>query len=106
VLNNKLKSSDEKIYNLIVKCNKPICIARSYVDGLQSHHISISENDIRNRLNVKADVPIIFFSNKSKENVNLIFDKIISMISKVSSEDGRLPDRYSVALKRADKLFK
>jgi len=105
VLNSKIQSSDKKIYNLITKYGKPICIARSYLDGLENYDITISEDDIRKRLSAKSNVPIIFFSNKSKENVDLIFNTIISMVSKVSLEESRFPDRYTAALRRADELF-
>jgi predicted GTPase len=70
VCNGKLYSADEEIFRLAASSGKPICIARSFSDGLDSDEKSFVQNDINSRFRISGDrIPIIFFSNRSGDGI-------------------------------------
>lgn len=76
VIHGKLHASDEEMYRLIVKSGKKVFVARSFSEGLQDENISSVENDIRTRLSLLNSPSIIFFSNKTGNGIETIFDSI------------------------------
>jgi predicted GTPase len=76
VTQGKLHASDEEMYRQIVKAGKKVIVARSFSEGLQSENIGSVENDIRTRLSIAKSVSIIFFSNKTGDGIETVFDSI------------------------------
>ena len=79
VINGKLHSSDEEIFRMVAQSGKPLCVARSFTDSLESTELTPVENDIRTRLSMhNKSTPIVFFSNRTGEGVEAVFNSICS----------------------------
>lgn len=76
VIHGKLHSADEDIFNRIVRCGKKVSIARSFSDSLDSDDIKFFEDDIRRRLSLLHSDPIFFFSNRTGDGIESVFDSI------------------------------
>jgi predicted GTPase len=76
VVHGKLLSSDEKIFRLIVKSGKQLCVVRSFSDSIESEDCLSVENDIRKQLRLEDSIPIKFFSNRTGEGIEPIFNAI------------------------------
>ena len=76
VIRGKLHSSDEDIFRMIVRYGKKVCIAKSFADSLESNDVKFIEDDIRKRLSLSNSAPIIFFSNKTGDGVESVFNSI------------------------------
>jgi len=73
VINGKLHGADEELFKVASRENKPICVARSFLDSLEFEDVSTIENDIRERLDIREAVPIFFFSNRNGKGVKEIY---------------------------------
>jgi predicted GTPase len=76
VINGKLHSSDEDIFRLIAKSGKKICIARSFADSIESDDVKYVESDIRTRLALSNSASILFFSNRTGDGIESVFNSI------------------------------
>lgn len=76
VINGKLHSSDEDVFNLIVRSGKKISIAKSFSDSLESDDIMRVENDIRMRLSLSKSASVRFFSNRTGVGIDSVFNTI------------------------------
>lgn len=76
VVHGKLHSSDEEIFRLVVRTKKKFFIAKSFLDGLENDELFPAENDIRMRLGLSRTVPIIFFSNRTGDGIDMVFNTI------------------------------
>lgn len=75
VVNGKLHSSDEEIFHQIKKSGKKVLIAKSFSESLDSDDIAHVENDIRIRLALTGEVPILYFSNRTGDGIESIYNK-------------------------------
>ncbi len=81
VCNGKFYSADEKIFRLAASSGKPVCIARSFSDGLESDEKLLVQNDINFRFGMSGDhIPIIFFSNRSGDGIYEILRFLINSL--------------------------
>ena len=76
VVHGKLHASDEEIFHLIKKSGRKVLIAKSFSESLDSDDIGLIENDIRIRLALSCEVPILYFSNRTGDGVESIYNKI------------------------------
>jgi predicted GTPase len=76
VIRGKLHSSDEQIFRLITRYGKKISIAKSFSDSLESDDIIAVENDIRTRLSLSTSASILFFSNRTGNGIESVFNSI------------------------------
>lgn len=76
VIHGKLHSSDEDIFRLIVRYGRKICIAKSFSDSLDSDDIKSVENDIRKRLLLSNSASILFFSNRTGDGIESVFNSV------------------------------
>jgi len=76
VVHGKLHASDEDIFRLIADSGKRVCIAKSFADSLESGEPISVENDIRKRLIIPKEVPVLFFSNRTGDGVDAVFKSI------------------------------
>ncbi len=78
VIHGKLHSADENIFRSIAQARKHHCVARSFLDGLERNERVSVENDIRTRLNLHNSVPVLLFSNKTGENIEVVCNSALS----------------------------
>lgn len=76
VIHGKLHSSDEDIFHLITSSGKKISIAKSFSDSLESTDIISIEKDIRMRLSLSDSASILFFSNRTGDGIESVFNSI------------------------------
>jgi GTPase SAR1 family protein len=76
VIKNKIHSSDEEIYRQISIYNKPICIVRSFSDGLDDRDIPIARSDIQKRFPGSRQDFIVFASNRTGDGINEILKRL------------------------------
>lgn len=76
VIHGKLHSSDEDIFRLITRSGKKICIAKSFADSLEGDEVKSVENDIRMRLSLSNSASILFFSNRTGDGIESVFNSI------------------------------
>lgn len=76
IIRGKLYSSDEDIFRLILRHGKKICVAKSFADSLESHDIAPVEDDIRQRLSLPNSASVLFFSNRTGDGIESIFNSI------------------------------
>lgn len=80
VTHGKLHASDEIIFRSIVSSNKHLCIAKSFSESLESWERGAVKNDMQTRLSINNSVPIVFFSNRTGEGIEVIFKSIYANI--------------------------
>ena len=76
VIHGKLHSSDEDIFRLIARSGKKMSIARSFSDTIDRDDIMSVEKDIRTRLSLSDSAPILFFSNRTGDGIESVFNSI------------------------------
>lgn len=76
VIHGKLHASDEDVFRIIAGSGKKISIAKSFSDSLESDDIMYVENDIRTRLSLSDSDPILFFSNRTGDGIESVFNSI------------------------------
>jgi predicted GTPase len=76
VIHGKLHSSDEDIFRLIARSGKKMSIAKSFSDSLESADIMSVEKDIRTRLSLSDSASILFFSNRTGDGIESVFNSI------------------------------
>jgi predicted GTPase len=76
VVKGKLLASDEDIFRLIADSGKRICIARSFADSVKAEEAKLVEKDIRKRLIIPKEIPILFFSNRTGKGRDDVFNSI------------------------------
>ena len=76
VIHGKLHSSDEDIFRLIDRSGKKISIAKSFSDSLERDDIKSVEHDIRTRLSLSNSASILFFSNRTGDGIESVFNSI------------------------------
>ena len=69
-------ASDEDVFRIIAGSGKKISIAKSFSDSLGSDDIMYVENDIRTRLSLSDSDPILFFSNRTGDGIESVFNSI------------------------------
>lgn len=77
VINGKLHSSDQDVFNMIFKSGKKIIIAKSFCDTLSNDEKHLVKDDIRTRLSIARSFPILFFSNRTKDGVHSVFEAAV-----------------------------
>ncbi|MDQ7015789.1 MAG: hypothetical protein Q9N68_05360, partial [Gammaproteobacteria bacterium] len=75
VVKGKLYHADEKIFSRIRSSGKSVVVTRSFKDGMSKEDVLASQKDISSRLSL--DAPIIFFSNRTKENVDAVLKSVV-----------------------------
>ena len=76
MIHGKLHSSDEDIFRLIDRSGKKISIAKSFSDSLERDDIKSVEHDIRTRLSLSNSASILFFSNRTGDGIESVFNSI------------------------------
>lgn len=76
VLHGKLHRADEAIFWRARITGKPVCIARSFLDGLDSDEVAAAEYDLRARLNADGSIPVVFFSNRNGSGIEEIINTV------------------------------
>ncbi len=76
VFHGKFHGADEEIFHFAARTGKPICIARSFLDSLEQDETVAIERDIRSRLKADGLTPVIFFSNRNGNGVDIVFNTI------------------------------
>lgn len=76
VIHGKLHSSDEDIYRLIARSGKKISIAKSFSDSIESTDVMSVEKDIRMRLSLSDSASVLFFSNRTGDGIESVFNSI------------------------------
>jgi predicted GTPase len=76
VIKDKIHGSDERIYRKISLRNKPICIVRSFSDGLDDRDIPIARSDIQKRFPGSRQDFIVFASNRTGDGINEILKRL------------------------------
>lgn len=69
VFHGKLHDADERIFRLAKQTGKHILIARSFMESLDENERTDSAIDIRMRLSVSPESPVLFFSNRTNMGI-------------------------------------
>jgi predicted GTPase len=80
VIHGKLHSSDETIFRLVARSGKSISVAKSFAESLERENFEIVERDIRARLLLPKSTAVRFFSNRTGDGVESVFNSIHAKI--------------------------
>jgi predicted GTPase len=76
VIHGKLHSADVDVFRLMSRSGKKISIAKSFSDSLERGDYMAVENDIRTRLLLSDSASILFFSNRTGDGIESVFNSI------------------------------